>query len=252
MNGSGQEWDRDDRDQSDWDRDDDFGMPPPPPSELPRTSGLAIGSFVLGLIGVCCGVTAVVGLPLGIAAIVSIRRNRALQGYGLALAGVIVSAVMIPVWGVAWFALLRITKSFEDDVHPVVVASAKDFADALETNDVDRALTAFVEGAREDVGVELRRIAEQHGPFESVSVVEVETIGFAGEAGRDGEGMSMVTSLVAKRNRGGSVRLRLVYDLRFAGGFRVALRDTPPFRALEVVEDEKSAAPSDPEESPGD
>lgn len=63
----------------------------------PKTSGLAISSLVLGILGLLtCGITAVVGLILGIIAMVKIKNSRgALGGDGFALAGIIVSAIFV-------------------------------------------------------------------------------------------------------------------------------------------------------------
>lgn len=68
-----------------------YGYPPVPPKE--PASGIAIASLVLGIVGlVCCGVTALVGLPLGIVAQIK-HKN------GLALGGIITSAAAIVIWG---------------------------------------------------------------------------------------------------------------------------------------------------------
>lgn len=83
------------------------GAPPPvPPGALrpiPKTSGMAIASLVLGVLGVIsCGMTALVGLILGIVAMNKIRQSKgALSGNGIALAGTIVSGIfllMIPMF----------------------------------------------------------------------------------------------------------------------------------------------------------
>lgn len=59
------------------------------------TSGLATASLVLGIIG-CAGITALVGLVLGIIALVKIDKSEGrLGGRGLAIAGICVSAVML-------------------------------------------------------------------------------------------------------------------------------------------------------------
>ena len=68
-----------------------------------KTSGLAIASLVLGALGlVSLGLTALIGLVLGIIALVKISRSRgSLRGTGLALAGTIVSGLfvlMLPVF----------------------------------------------------------------------------------------------------------------------------------------------------------
>jgi len=83
------------------------GGPPPVPTgalrPIPKTSGMAIASLVLGVLGVfTCGITALVGLILGIIAMSKIRQSRgALSGNGIALAGTIVSGIfllMIPMF----------------------------------------------------------------------------------------------------------------------------------------------------------
>ncbi len=62
-----------------------------------RTSRMAIGSLVLGILGLfSCGLTALVGLGLGIGSMVRISRSGgALRGQGLALAGTIVSGIVL-------------------------------------------------------------------------------------------------------------------------------------------------------------
>jgi hypothetical protein len=73
------------------------GAPPPlaaPPAEV-KTSGMAITSLVLGILGLC-GITAVAGLILGIIALVKINRSSGrLSGQGLAIAGICVSGFML-------------------------------------------------------------------------------------------------------------------------------------------------------------
>ena len=70
------------------------GSPPPPP---PKTSRLAITSLVLGCLGILtCGITSLVGLILGIIALVRINKSRGqLGGQGMALAGTIVSGAFL-------------------------------------------------------------------------------------------------------------------------------------------------------------
>jgi hypothetical protein len=74
---------------------------PPPllaPTAAPpqgKTSGMAIASLVLGILGFC-GITAVLGLILGIAAQVKISKSGGqLKGRGLAIAGMVVSGFML-------------------------------------------------------------------------------------------------------------------------------------------------------------
>jgi hypothetical protein len=73
----------------------------PPPGVTPtgqaKTSGMAITSLVLGILGLfSCGITALFGLVLGIIALVKIRNSQGrLSGNGLAIAGIIVSGIFL-------------------------------------------------------------------------------------------------------------------------------------------------------------
>src|ERR1017187_7512237 len=72
------------------------GAPPlaAPPGPI-KTSGMAIASLVLGILGLC-GITALVGLVLGIVSLVKINRSGGrLSGQGLAIAGICVSGFML-------------------------------------------------------------------------------------------------------------------------------------------------------------
>jgi prepilin-type processing-associated H-X9-DG protein len=78
----------------------DEARPPKPPGEPeapPRTSGMAIASLVLGLLGLLTvGVTALVGVALGIIGLIQInRRPHRLTGSELAIGGIAVSAVSL-------------------------------------------------------------------------------------------------------------------------------------------------------------
>jgi prepilin-type processing-associated H-X9-DG protein len=69
----------------------------PPVATPARTSGMAIASLVLGILGMfSCGVTALVGLILGFVAMGKVKRsNGTITGHGIALAGTIVSAIFL-------------------------------------------------------------------------------------------------------------------------------------------------------------
>ncbi|MCW5554454.1 MAG: DUF4190 domain-containing protein [Verrucomicrobiae bacterium] len=73
--------------------------PPPAPGGpvKAKTSGMAIASLVLGILGlVSCGATALIGLVLGIVAMVKIKNSEGrLSGNGLAIAGTVVSGVFL-------------------------------------------------------------------------------------------------------------------------------------------------------------
>jgi prepilin-type processing-associated H-X9-DG protein len=67
------------------------------PAASAKTSGLAISSLVLGLLGLfTCGITSLVGVVLGIVALVKIEKSKGqLGGRGMALAGLILSGLML-------------------------------------------------------------------------------------------------------------------------------------------------------------
>jgi prepilin-type processing-associated H-X9-DG protein len=62
-----------------------------------RTSGLAIASLILGILGFCTfGLAGIAGLILGIVGLIAISKSAGqLKGGGLAIAGIIVSAVSL-------------------------------------------------------------------------------------------------------------------------------------------------------------
>lgn len=74
---------------------------PTPPARLPsrpppKTSGLAVASLALGILSLCTGITAPVGLVLGFKALSRIKKSEAeLAGRGLAIAGISMSAAVL-------------------------------------------------------------------------------------------------------------------------------------------------------------
>ena len=100
--------------------------PPPLPAEAAagvaaRTSGLAIASLVLGILGLFTWFTALIGFVLGIVALIKVKRSGgALGGGGMALAGLIVSAVamfLIPILAAMLLPALVQAKSKEQSIY---------------------------------------------------------------------------------------------------------------------------------------
>ena len=82
------------------------------------TNGLAIASLVLGAVGlVACGITAIPGLILGIIAINQINNSPVRQeGKGLAIAGTVISAIVIVISLIGLAFLLSLDEDdFDDD-----------------------------------------------------------------------------------------------------------------------------------------
>jgi prepilin-type processing-associated H-X9-DG protein len=101
---------------------------PPPlpagPAGPVKTSGLAIASLVLGILGLfTCGAAALIGLILGIIAMTRVKQSRgALGGGGIALAGVIVSAVfllMLPIFAAMLLPALAAAKEKAQSINCV-------------------------------------------------------------------------------------------------------------------------------------
>jgi prepilin-type processing-associated H-X9-DG protein len=99
--------------------------PPPLPDATPaKTSAMAVTSLVLGILGMfTCGLTALFGLILGIVAMVKVKNSGGrLSGNGLALAGVIVSAVflfMIPIFAAMLLPALAAAKTKAQEINCV-------------------------------------------------------------------------------------------------------------------------------------
>ncbi len=98
------------------------------PSRLPEgtpvaqptaMSGVAVASLVLGLLSLsCCGITALPGLILGLVAISDINRSGGrLEGRGLAVAGIAVSAVMLAVCAVCVLWVIFVSLANAEAVH---------------------------------------------------------------------------------------------------------------------------------------
>ena len=69
--------------------------PPVPPVPHPRTSGLAIASLILGILGGLV-ITALLGLLFGIIALFQIAGSRGrLRGQGIAIAGTVISGIAL-------------------------------------------------------------------------------------------------------------------------------------------------------------
>ena len=83
------------------------GAPVGPSSGKPKTSGLAITSLILGIVGGCSlGLLSIVGLILGIVGLKKIKASGgAVGGRGLAIAGIIISVVTLII-GLALGALI--------------------------------------------------------------------------------------------------------------------------------------------------
>jgi prepilin-type processing-associated H-X9-DG protein len=89
-----------------------------------KTSGLAISSLVLGILGiVSCGITALAGLILGIVAMVKVKNSGGrLGGGGIALAGIIVSGIfllMIPIQAALLLPALAAAKQKAQEINCV-------------------------------------------------------------------------------------------------------------------------------------
>jgi hypothetical protein len=81
-----------------------------PPVQPPPTSGKAIASLVLGIAGMLCGVTAIPGLILGGLALKDIRTSRGrLSGKGLAVAGIVISAIVLVLMALSIIMIIALT-----------------------------------------------------------------------------------------------------------------------------------------------
>jgi len=87
------------------------GWDPYRPPTPPGTNGKAIAALVTAIAGLfCCGVPSVAGLIIGLIAMRETRRTGQ-EGYGLALAGVIIGGLVLAGWLVYVFLSIALVAS---------------------------------------------------------------------------------------------------------------------------------------------
>jgi hypothetical protein len=82
-----------------------FSAPPP------KTSGLAVASFVLSLVGIFFAglITGLLAVIFGAVAMNAISKNPAVKGYGLAVAGLVIGILEIIGWGIiVWLIYVHV------------------------------------------------------------------------------------------------------------------------------------------------
>ncbi len=85
------------------------GYPPGMAPQGPKTSGLAIASLVLGIFGICYGITGLIGLILGIVALKQIKdSNGMITGRGLAIGGIATGSFFVFLFVVGIIAAIAI------------------------------------------------------------------------------------------------------------------------------------------------
>ncbi|MCX5671893.1 MAG: DUF4190 domain-containing protein [Planctomycetota bacterium] len=125
------------------------GAPPPPQA---KTSGSAVASLIFGILTFCTlGLTAIPGLILGFVGLRSVRRGGgAVKGRGLAIAGIVTSAVGLCLWIIVCvpFALMAmfLTATMHRPLGPHVIALAEPNAEMAAQSMT--AMKALVKAAR--------------------------------------------------------------------------------------------------------
>jgi type IV pilus assembly protein PilA len=80
--------------------------PPAAPSAT-KTSGLALASLLLGIAGMLLGCPAILSVLFGLLALIRIRQDPQLGGRGLAVAGLVISLVVVPIEAILVLPLVR-------------------------------------------------------------------------------------------------------------------------------------------------
>ncbi len=113
-----------------------FTAPPPhpgPPPAAPRTSGMAVASLILGLLGGLV-ITALAGLILGIISLAQIGRSQGrLRGQGFAIAGLVISGLallFVPILAAMVFPVF--TRARESARKAVCLSNVKNVSLALQ------------------------------------------------------------------------------------------------------------------------
>jgi len=111
-----------------------YGQPAMDPTQVPpKTSGMAITSLVLSLIGIIpiCGIlTAPIGVLLGLIAFVLISTNKSLKGRGLAIAAILLGVIftVAQIAGGVYFYNTFLRDIMEGPHRPLTAASSGDIA----------------------------------------------------------------------------------------------------------------------------
>ncbi len=139
-------------------------IPGSPPPESQSWSALAIAGFVLSLVG-CLGITAILGLILGVAGIAKTRGGRR-RGYGLAVAAIPISIVTGALClgglyyakkvGVVYMARINAVKdvvgSTPDEAAAAFATFRKGCAEGFVVKASDELLTVWLASVREKHG----------------------------------------------------------------------------------------------------
>lgn len=118
----------------------DYSPPPLPNAAPAKMSGLAVTSLVLAVLGLfSCGLTALFGLALGIIALVKVKNSQGrLTGSGLAIAGIVVSAiflVLLPVFAAMLLPALAAAKGRAQEI--VCINNEKQLGMAIQLYETD-------------------------------------------------------------------------------------------------------------------
>lgn len=132
--------------------------------EPERTSLASIFGLIFSLVGCCVGVTALLGVPLSIAGLVSASRSRSrIGGRGLAIAGLIIGLLNLALWGSClgggMFSWRFVENNTLDPTERFFVSLQQDQLDAARANlaspaadATDEELRAFREAYRSTLG----------------------------------------------------------------------------------------------------
>jgi hypothetical protein len=99
-----------------------------------RTSAAAITSLICGIIGLCFGLAALIGIITGIVGIVA-TKNPTVKGRGMAIAGLVLGLIALVGWSI--FVAVEATSMFR--VAPATSASAAQFMSDLSAGSIDAA-----------------------------------------------------------------------------------------------------------------
>lgn len=113
---------------------------PAPPPTTPKTSVAAVTSLVLGILGfLTCGITSLIGLVLGIVAMIRIKKSDGrFSGYGMALTGTILSACMVLIVPIGFAVMLpAFSKTKEKLLALACVSNEQQLAMAVRTYATD-------------------------------------------------------------------------------------------------------------------
>ncbi|MGI9012776.1 MAG: DUF4190 domain-containing protein [Phycisphaerales bacterium] len=146
------------------------------PATAPALSAFAVTSFISSSI-ICCPATALLGIVLGIAALVSIAAHpHARRGKGFAIAGIAIGIAVTIGWGVAMYIRIDLQKKIDISLrtHPEEAMAAAFAGDPAAFR--HRAVGPLARMSDEEITNVVAQLRKRYGEFRRLTFDEAEML----------------------------------------------------------------------------